>query len=188
MAEPTQQPDNDALRAKLIATAAQSKMPTAALDPTSPWLPDLDTVVMEAIKRSGDIANNEQSGVIFKNSEGQYAYSIPLTSARQDDFALRAQIQKGHSLAAIWHSHPGEDDLAGYFSPQDLAMADQLKLPSYIRFNKDGSVRRYTPGKSATTSVNRGTGKFDQAKVSRGEPITAWPAQMYAESDHARVN
>ena len=183
MADPIQP---DALREQMITAAARSKTPTAALDPTSPWLPDLDTAVMEAIKHSGSVANNEQSGVIFKNADGHYAYSIPLTSARQDDFALRAQVAKGHTLAAIWHSHPGEDDLAGYFSPQDLNIANKLNLPSYIRFNKEGVVRRYTPGKSATTSVNKGTGKYDNVKVSRGDPVVALPAQMYGEADNAR--
>lgn len=182
----TTKPDSETLRAQMIAAATQSKQPTVVLDPTSPWMSDIDTAVTEAIKRSGKIAENEQSGVIFKNADGQYAYSIPLTSARQDDFALRAQVQKGHTLAAIWHSHPGEDDLSRYFSPQDLAMADKLKLPSYIRFNQDGAVRRYMPGKSAVTRINKGTGQFDSVKVSRGDPVTALPLQMYPETDNAR--
>lgn len=180
MSVPAEQMDPEVLREQLIAAAAKDKLPIAHLDPTSPWLPDLDSAVNEAIKRSGKTAENEQSGIIVRGPDG-YAYSIPLTSARHDDFALRAQLAKGQSLAALWHSHPGNDNLAGYFSPHDLAMADQLKVPSYIRFNSDGSIRSYTPGKTKLQSVNTGTGRFDTQKVARGDPITALPAQLYAE-------
>lgn len=167
------------LREQLIAAASKDKMPVAALDPTSPWLPDLDSAVNEAIKRSGKITANEQSGVVIKSADGQFAYSIPLTSVRQDDFALRAQLQNGQSLAAIWHSHPGNDEMAGYFSPHDLEMADKLKVPSYIRFNTDGTIRSYVPGKTKTKRVSFA----DQfLNVSRGDPVTALPAQLYAEA------
>lgn len=173
--------DPEDMRAQLIAAALKEKMPQAALDPTSPWLPDLDSAVNEAIKRSGAIANNEQSGVVFKNADGHFAYSIPLTSARQDDFALRAQIPEGMSLAGIWHSHPGNDELAGFFSPADLDMADKLNVPSYIRFNKDGAIRSYTPGKTKTLRRSL----YDPAttsRVTRGDVVTALPAQLYAEN------
>lgn len=174
--------DPEALRAQLIAAALKEKMPAAALDPTSPWLPDLDSAVHEAIKRSGAIADNEQSGIIYKNTDGQFAYSIPLTSARQDDFALRAQIPQGQALAAIWHSHPGKDSLAGYFSPHDIEMATKLNVPSYIRFNSDGSIRSFTPGKTKLSSVKTGSGAFDSVRTTRGDAVLAIPAQMYAEN------
>lgn len=175
--------DPDALRAQLIAAAANQPKPIAALDPTSPWLPDLDTAVNEAIKRSGKMTDGEQSGVVIRNADGHYAYSIPLTSARQDDFALRAQVAKGQQLAAIWHSHPGNDQTAGYFSPQDISMADQLKIPSYIRFNSDGSVRRYMPGKTKLNQViSAGPSRLDTARVTRGDVVTALPQQLYAEN------
>lgn len=181
MSVPAEQMDPEALRAQLMEAAAKDKMPMASLDPTSPWLPDLDTAVNEAIKRSGAITRNEQSGVVIKNADGHFAYSIPLTSVRHDDFALRAQLAQGQALAAIWHSHPGNDQLAGYFSPHDLEMADKLKVPSYIRFNADGSIRSYTPGKTRTKSIEAGNGPFNVMKVARGDTVTALPSQLYAE-------
>jgi len=173
--------DSEAMREQLIAAALKADKPVAALDPTSPWLPDLDTAVNEAIKRSGKIASNEQSGVIFKNADGHYAYSIPLTSARQDDFALRAQLAKGQSLAAIWHSHPGDDELATYFSPHDLEMADKLGIPSYVRFNSDGSIRSYTPGKTKTSYVSAPGDRVSRLKVARGDQVIALPMKLFAE-------
>lgn len=175
--------DPETMRQQLIEAAAKSKTPVAALDPTAQWLPDLDSAVNEAIKRSGQtVADAEQSGVIYKNTDGHYAFSIPLTSARHDDFALRAQVGKGQELAAIWHSHPGKDTIAGYFSPNDISMADQLKIPSYIRFNSDGTVRSYTPGKTKLQTINTGGGKLSTMRVARGDSVMALPAQMYAES------
>lgn len=179
MSVPVEQMDPEAIRDQLIAAAGKDKLPVAALDPTSPWLPDLDTAVNEAIKRSGKIAANEQSGVVIKNADGHFAYSIPLTSVRQDDFALRARLGDGQSLAAIWHSHPGNDELASYFSPHDLEMVDKLNVPSYIRFNSDGSIRSYTPGKTKTRRMSIADAFL---KVAHGDPVTALPAQLYAEA------
>jgi hypothetical protein len=182
MSDPTDSQDPEDIRAQLIAEAAKSKSPIAHLDPTSPWLPDRDAIVAEAIRRWAKDGNTETSGVIFKNADGNYAYSIPLTSARHDEFALRAQLPKGQTLGAILHSHPGNDDLAGYFSPHDVQMADKLGIPSYIRFDSDGSLRSYMPGKTKTSIRRTGAGQFDTAKVSRGDPVTALPASLYAET------
>lgn len=178
MSTPAEQMDPEVMRQQLIDAAGKDKMPVAALDPTSPWLPDLDSAVAEAIKRSGKIAEHEQSGIVVKGPGG-FAYSIPLTSARHDDFALRARLTQGQSLAAIWHSHPGTDNLASYFSPHDLSMADQLKIPSYIRFNSDGAIRSYTPGKTKLQLVGS---RMDAQRLTRGDPVTALPAQLYAEA------
>lgn len=179
MSVPAEQMDPETMRQQLMDAASKDKMPVAALDPTSPWLPDLDAAVNEAIKRSGKITANEQSGVVIKNADGHFAYSIPLTSVRQDDFALRARLAQGQSLAAIWHSHPGNDELAGYFSPHDLEMADKLNVPSYVRFNSDGSIRSYTPGKTKTRRMSVADAFL---KVAHGDPVTALPAQLYAEA------
>src|ERR1051326_4302260 len=91
--------------------------PVAKLDPDAQWLPDLDSAVSEAIQRSGRVSgnDNERSGVIYRNGDGNFAPSIPLASARHDAFALRAEAKDGHAVAAVWHSHPGKDELAGFF-------------------------------------------------------------------------
>jgi hypothetical protein len=174
--------DPEALRAKLMAAASKTREPVAALDPTARWLPDLDAAVGEAIHASGKTSDSaEQSGVIYKNADGNFAPSIPLQSARHDSFALRAQVSKGQSIAAIWHSHPGNDEFAGYFSPNDLKVADQLRVPSFIRFNSNGAIRRYTPGETRTSKIAL-PGSRTQITVARGEAVKALPAAMYGES------
>lgn len=171
------------LREKLIGDALKQRIPMAAIDPTSPWMPDLDSAVAEAIKRAQLQNKTETAGVIFQNPDGMYAYSIPLTMKIRDEFALQAQSGKDRKLAAIWHSHPGDTkgDDSTVFSPNDITRADQLKLPSYIQFMVDGKLRSYTPGKTKTFSKYF-AGNRVPAKVSLGDDVVLVPRQLMAES------
>jgi hypothetical protein len=112
----------------------------------------------------------EHAGVILRNPQGKYELS---TSAPgdHDNFSIAAQIPKGYSLAAILHNHPGDDDMGNVFSPNDLAVAKQLKVPSYVGFSKDGSIRRYTAGETQTRSLQM-PGERNTVKVADGDPIT----------------
>lgn len=88
---------------------------------------------------------------------------------------MKAQMPKGWKISGIVHSHPGQDDAGQLFSPQDLAAAKQVGTPSYIRFLKDDSIRRYTPGKTQTQlySPNGEGHTLTGIRVSKGDPLDA---------------
>lgn len=73
---------------------------------------------------------------------------------------------------------------AQYFSPNDIAIAKQLAVPSYVQFLKDGSIRRYTAGKTQTQSINTEGSRFATTKVARGDPLVLPPppAQAMAQN------
>lgn len=144
-------------------------MPTqVTLDPTSPLFDSTDLAASAlADKFGGDKQALETAGVILHGPDGKYRYSTSV-GGRDDSFQLAAQIPKGHTLAAIVHTHPGADAAGQVFSPNDLKMAQQLKLPSYVRFLNDGSTRMYQPGKTATQ--NMPSGRFS-IKVAKGDPL-----------------
>lgn len=139
------------------------------LDPASPSFDSTDLAASAlADKFGGDTkAALETAGVILHGPDGKYRYSTSV-GGRDDSFQLAAQIPKGHTLAAIVHTHPGKDVAGQVFSPNDLKMAEQLKLPSYVRFLNDGSTRMYQPGKTATQSM--ASGRF-RIKVAKGDPL-----------------
>lgn len=122
-----------------------------------PAFDSLDQAAHEVSKDFGKLPKVEQSAALFKREDGKYIYSAAVTNSDHDNFGMRVQFPKGMTLAGIVHSHPGEDDLGQYFSPNDIDIANQLKVPSYIRFLRDDSIRRYTPGQTATTNL-RGYG------------------------------
>jgi hypothetical protein len=125
----------------------------------------------------------ENAGFIVQNADGKFAYSSPVTQNNHDSFSLRAQIQQGHRLVGLYHTHPGTDSDASLFSPDDVNVANQLKVPSYIMTPEDGIVRRYTPGKSATFDTHaRGV----SSKASQGEVIDdPEPLASFAQPDNA---
>ena len=150
--------------------------PPAQIDPNSDGHEDIDGSAEHAL--SG-VANpeQEQAGVILRSPEGKYFYTSPTTSPHHDSFEIRVMLQKGWQIAGIYHSHPGKDDDGQVFSPQDLQVAQQLNVPSYIKFMKDGAVRKYIPGETPTQ--NRPDGKF-QRKVASGDALKEIPKPMVA--------
>jgi hypothetical protein len=146
-------------------------MPTRiTLDPTSPGFDTADAAAHAlASSFGGDSGGLETAGVIYQCPDGKFRYSTSI-GGRDDSFELAAQIPKGYTLAAIVHTHPGKDAQGQVFSPNDLKVAQSLKLPSYVRFLNDNSLRRYVAGQTPTQSMNINGARFG-SKVARGDPV-----------------
>lgn len=132
----------------------------------SPLFDNLDQAAHEVCAGFDKKSKVEQSAALFKRADGKYAYSAPVTNEDHDNFGMRVQLPKGVMLAGVVHSHLGTDELGQYFSPNDISIAHQLNVPSYICFARDNSVRRYTPGQTSTFNL-RGYGTH----VSKGDPL-----------------
>lgn len=158
----------DDLRAQLIAAAAAAKIPLAAPDPTAAPVNSLDAAALAFKNQLDPRGHTEQAGVFYGTPSG-YQSSIPVTQREHDQFALRAQIPKGDTLGAIFHNHPGDDDRAGFFSPEDIQTATQLKVPSYVMF-QNGSIRKFVPGTTKTHNMRFPGDRFD-TKVADGDPV-----------------
>lgn len=141
-----------------------------SVDPNSPTFDHPDYAASALSKNFGTTKSGEHAGVIFQRPDGKYVYST-VTPQSGDTFSLKASVPSGYKLAGIVHSHPGDDDDAGYFSPTDVDVANQLKLPSYIRFLKDDSMRKFVPGVTKTQRI----GGFGSQIVAQGDPISSPP-------------
>lgn len=147
-------------------------IPVAGLDPESTWDSDLDVSANSALRSlKPESLGLESAGVIYKGPDGKYARSVATTQKLRDGFALKTQTQKGDSLAGIWHVHPGDDAEGQVFSPNDIAMAKQLNVPSYVLFQKDGSIRKYVPGKTSIYDQPGADRMARNAKISKGDPV-----------------
>jgi hypothetical protein len=140
------------------------------VDPSSPAFDSPDAAADAVSKDFGKQQNVEQAAIILKHKDGSYHYSTVAPQKDHDSFSLKVAFPKEYSIAGVVHSHPGNDDLAGMFSPRDLDVADQLKVPSFIRFLKDNSIRKYIPGKTRTDSM-RQTGSMQQIRTARGDAL-----------------
>lgn len=159
------------------------KPPAVTLDPNSPVFTSLDAAANAV---SGGYAKlpGEQAAVIIRRPDGTYGYSTSVSQG-QEGFALRALLPQGHSMAAIVHSHPGDDDRGQVFSTDDLNTAKQLNVPSYVRFNKDNSIRQYIPGKTATQKTSL---YGSNVATAIGDPVVLAPDAPLAGNVVARDN
>lgn len=152
-------------------------MPIITPDPDSPEFDSQDAAAHALADKFGLHDNKETAGLLFKTPKGKYVYSTTLAGTG-DHFELRAAMPKGHALAGIVHSHPSDEPSSQVFSTDDLGVADQLKIPSYVRFIHDNSTRKYVPGQTEIQHMTLpGQAKFP-VKVARGDdvPLPQLPA------------
>lgn len=146
--------------------------PVVQLDSSSDTYDDLDdaaTAFATKIRQPKGDSGNEQGGVIFRRPDGKYQLSAP-TSGMHDAMEFAARFPQGYSIAALVHSHPTTMESGQYFSPRDIAVAKQLNVPSYIQFDKDDAIRRYTPGKTVVFQQGD-VGGPGFAQATRGDPV-----------------
>lgn len=156
------------------------------LDGASPSYKTADGAADAVSKAFPAQKDNEQAAVIFQRPDGTYGYSTVAPQTDHDNFSLRAQIPTGHKLAGIVHSHPGADAYGQVFSPRDLEVADQLKVPSFIRFNSDSSIRRYVPGTTSTQKTQVSGNRFG-LKTAYGDTIAQEPVQVDPDSSPSQL-
>src|SRR6267142_2802439 len=125
----------------------------------------------DMVSRGFNGAGNEQAAIIFRRPDGQHIYSTVAPQTLHDKFAIRALMPKGYQISGIVHSHLGNDSDGQLFSPDDLQTAAKMNVPSYVRFIKDGSIRKFTPGQTQTTLMGD---RLGQKKVAYGDPVEAY--------------
>ena len=152
------------------------------VDPNSPAFSDTHAAA-RAIGNNFSDKGGEQAAAIIKGTDGQYRYttSVPGT---QDNFSMHVGLRQGESLAGIMHSHPGTDNDAKVFSPNDIDTANQLKVPSYVQFSgQNNAIRMYTPGVTKTRSVPSQGYQAGNMQVADGDPLPAPPKSMPTAPD-----
>jgi GNAT superfamily N-acetyltransferase len=140
------------------------------LDPKSPEFDTLDQAARGLTDTFDPKAGRERAGAIVKTPAGKYVYTTTI-DAGQDHFNMRARFPKDHAFAGIVHNHPGDEDLGQLFSPNDLQTADTLKVPSYVYFDRDQSVRKYVPGTTKTRTMNDPSHPHFNMKVADGDAV-----------------
>ncbi len=117
-----------------------------------------DEAAVSALNKIND-EKYETGGVIYKNGQGYYSFSEPKGSEDVGHFMAEARIPKSATPAAIYHSHPGygaDEKMAENFSPDDIDVANKMKLLSYIRAMSSGNIKKFEPGKTKIESVGSG--------------------------------
>jgi hypothetical protein len=135
------------------------------LDPSCVWDKDIDKVAATALLRLPP-EKREQGGVLYKNGAGEYCYST-FGPGDETKFKLTAQIPDDATLAGLYHSHPGSGGEVGKFqkkaspakhSSLDAEVAGRLRVPSYIRVDQSGEIRRLDPGQRHNMVVRANVG------------------------------
>lgn len=133
-------------RSALIASALRQKTPEAVLDPTCAWQPSEDQAATTALNNASDVSTKKEvGGVLYKNDDGQYCYSIPVGNSNSYHFKLAAHSAPGQQMAGVYHTHPKGNGEDSTFSEDDVNMANQLKMASYIKALKNDEIRRLDP-------------------------------------------
>lgn len=144
------------------------------LDPTSAWHPDIDMAALAALRAIADMdTSREYGGLIFRNKDGQYAYSVPVPGT-EDSFKLRARFNPEElEMAGIYHNHPEGLWRQQFFSSKDVDTAKKLGLLSYILIGNQ--VRKFDPNIHKTSrgmGILSSKGHQPRGLFAEGELVT----------------
>lgn len=131
-----------------------------------------DEAAIHALSRISE-RDYELGGGIYGDSAGRYSYSDPQGNQKTRTFEARVPwTTPDGKLVGMYHTHPTDgigDTDNKYFSPHDVAVADQLRLMSYIKSLRSGDVRKYEPGVTKTISRRVPGRGMESERYSKGE-------------------
>lgn len=115
-----------------------------------------DAIYYAAKAAREKFANKAEAITIVYEHDGKFFFAPPTTTKRGDSKAQGAfKIPKTAVVRGIVHNHP-EGRESDRFSPDDLAMAEKLKVPSAIVFGgSNPTIRLFTPGQTKIESDPR---------------------------------
>lgn len=109
-----------------------------------------------AALRSGDKHVERGGGVLYNPQTDKYAFTQPVGQLSDAHFQASIAVPQGWQLKSIYHSHPQGPE-STRFSSDDVAMAKQLGIPSYILAHYDDRIRLFDPATSAVTRSPNGS-------------------------------
>lgn len=117
--------------------------------------PSADQAAMAALRSIQEKHVETGGAVLFNPQAGHYAYTQPVGKNDTGHFSAAVQVPPGWQMAALFHTHP-VGARSTEFSPDDIDMARQLKVPSYILPLYDGKVRSFDPASSPVSKSPQG--------------------------------
>lgn len=132
---------------------------------------DAAAAAQAAVQKQKDSSAFEFVSVIFEDPDtGKFSFTTP-KKGKKGEFRISVNIPKG-SLRGIFHNHPPtnnelDEDLQRFFSPDDMSIASQLNVPSFISVGNE--LLKWDPSDPGKLSVERIRGR--RVKFGEGTPV-----------------
>jgi proteasome lid subunit RPN8/RPN11 len=94
--------------------------------------------------------HEEWVGIILEK-DGWYYYSQAQTQHQNARSQFHLAYSMQYRVVASYHTHPGIEEAARWFSTVDIKTAESVPMVSYILDEYDGSVHRFIPGTDHVT-------------------------------------
>ena len=126
------------------AHAGESR-PVTRVAPDAPTFDTLGDAARAALDVAMQLSTRVEFGGIIVECGGHYAISNPVSAARAAHVEFDAVVPRDCTLAALYHTHPGESANVSRFSSADVFAARALNVRSFIGIVADSSVRMFDP-------------------------------------------
>lgn len=131
---------------------------------------DLDDIAAQVLYGAvRESPRKERVSVIYEDPQSGELRIPPIGRQVGSGTSAKGAFSVPHgSLRAMAHQHPkGKDN--EFFSPEDIATASRLGIPSYVEVMNDrgGELRKFDPRNPSPTVLKVG------GAYSRGEPVLA---------------
>jgi proteasome lid subunit RPN8/RPN11 len=128
-----------------FANARAAELATAILPASAPSFATVGEAARAGLLSAAARSTGYEFGGVVLRCAGAYRYTSPVTAHNPRSIAFAVRVPKGCTLAALYHTHPGEYVNASRFSQADVQTAQALHVPSYIVTVATGAVRVFDP-------------------------------------------
>ena len=131
----------------------------------------LDAAALAAEQATEQISYDSgyEFGGVLLERDGKFYYTIAQTNKDTTHFELRVSFPSTYRLAGLYHSHPGTEESARWFSPEDVRVAGVLRVPSYIGVQfEGGAVRKFVTGMHTEAEMNA---NYKPGRIALGELV-----------------
>lgn len=132
--------------------------------------PSIDAAGTAALKESAKKSERIEYGGCLYQIGDKFMHTQPVTNGKRDEFTASCQLESGGQLVGIFHTHPA--DLNAHFSVEDIHIANELQVVSYVGALSTNEIIRYIPGRTRTRCPESNPGCTRRSRISVGEFIS----------------
>lgn len=116
-----------------------------ALAPLFVQASEIESIAKQALDQSLIVSTSLEVGGIIMDCGGEIKASSPFLSGSERKISYTISFPKSCTLIGLYHTHPGDVVRASRISAQDVSVALQLNVPTYVRVVKSGKTCVFDP-------------------------------------------
>lgn len=121
--------------------------------PSNECFSTLEEAAVKALSVAAQKSSLYEYGGGVYEYKGEFCYTLPVTENDKKSVSVSVLKPRGATLVALYHTHPASElqDSCQSFSVDDVRVAKEMKVISFVGFMHNQTIRYYDPNHNFKT-------------------------------------